>query len=134
MKSTKIVTSFLVHNDKYLILKRSEKVKSMKGLWAGVSGIIEGNEEPLYRAKREILEEVGIAENKIALLKSAQQIRTDSPQYENHEWLIFPFLFSVQDPTITLNWENQEYEWISPSDLTQYQTVPSLDKVLASLL
>lgn len=134
MKSTKIVTSFLVHNDKYLILKRSEKVKSMKGLWAGVSGIIEGNEEPLYRAKREILEEVGIAENNITLLKSAQQIRTDSPQYENHEWLIFPFLFSVQDPTITLNWENQEYKWISPSDLTQYQTVPSLDKVLASLL
>lgn len=134
MKSTKIVTSFLVHNDKYLILKRSEKVKSMKGLWAGVSGIIEGNEEPLYRAKREILEEIGITENKITLLKSAQQIRTDSPQYENHEWLIFPFLFSVQDPTITLNWENQEYKWISPSDLTQYQTVPSLDKVLASLL
>lgn len=134
MKSTKIVTSFLVHNNKYLILKRSEKVKSMKGLWAGVSGIIEGNEEPLYRAKREILEEVSIAENKITLLKSAQQIRTDSPQYENHEWLIFPFLFSVQDPTITLNWENQEYKWISPSELTRYQTVPSLDKVLASLL
>ncbi|MDE1826259.1 MAG: NUDIX domain-containing protein [Thaumarchaeota archaeon] len=134
MKSTRIVTSFLVHNDKYLILKRSEKVKSMKGLWAGVSGIIEGNEEPLYRAKREILEEVGIEENKITLLKSAQQIRTDSPQYENHEWLIFPFLFSVQDPTITLNWENQEYTWISPGELMQYQTVPSLDKVLASLL
>ena len=134
MKSTKIVTSFLVHNDKYLILKRSKKVKSMKGLWAGVSGIIEGNEEPIYRAKREILEEVDITENKIGLLKSAQQIRVNSPQYANHEWLIFPFLFSVQDPTITLNWENQEYRWISPLELTQYQTVPSLDKVLASLL
>jgi len=134
LKSTKIVTSFLVHNDKYLILKRSKKVKSMKGLWAGVSGIIEGNEEPIYRAKREILEEVDITENKIGLLKSAQQIRVNSPQYANHEWLIFPFLFSVQDPTITLNWENQEYRWISPLELTQYQTVPSLDKVLASLL
>lgn len=134
MKSTKIVTSFLVHNDKYLILKRSEKVKSMKGLWAGVSGIIEGNEEPLFRAKREILEEVGITENKITLLKSAQQIHTDSPQYENHEWVIFPFLFSVQDPTVTLNWENQEYRWVSPREIMQYQTVPSLEKVLASLL
>ncbi|MGB9002826.1 MAG: NUDIX domain-containing protein [Nitrosotalea sp.] len=134
MKSTKIVTSFLIHDDKYLILKRSEKVKSMKGLWAGISGIIEGSEEPIYRAKREILEEVGITEDKISLLKSAQQIRVDSPQYANHEWLIFPFLFSVQDPTITLNWENQEYKWTSPLELTQYQTVPSLDKVLASLL
>lgn len=134
MKSTRIVTSFLVYNDKYLILKRSEKVKSMKGLWAGISGIIEGNEEPIYRAKRETLEEVGITEDKISLLKAAPQIRVDSPQYANHEWLIFPFLFSVQDPTITLNWENQEYRWISPLELTQYQTVPSLDKVLASLL
>ncbi|MGI0086358.1 MAG: NUDIX domain-containing protein [Nitrosotalea sp.] len=134
MTSTKIVTSFLVHNDKYLILKRSEKVKSMKGLWAGISGIIEGNEKPTYRAKREILEEVGMAENKISLLKSAQQICVDSPQYANHEWVIFPFLFSVQDPIITLNWENQEYIWIRPSELVQYQTVPSLDKVLASLL
>jgi 8-oxo-dGTP pyrophosphatase MutT (NUDIX family) len=134
LKSTKIVTCFLVQHDKYLILKRSEKVKSMKCLWAGISGIIEGNEEPIYRAKREILEEVGITEDKISLLKSAQQIRIDSPQYANHEWLVFPFLFSVQDPKIILNWENQEYRWVSPSELTQYKTVPSLDKVLASLL
>ena len=34
------------------------KVKSMKGLWAGISGIIEKNEEPLQRAKIEIFEEV----------------------------------------------------------------------------
>jgi len=43
MRSTKIVTSFLTDNDKFLILKRSQKVKTMKGLWAGVSGIIEKN-------------------------------------------------------------------------------------------
>ena len=58
MRSTKIVTSFLTNNEKILILKRSDKVKSMKGLWAGVSGIIEKNEEPLKRAKIEIFEEV----------------------------------------------------------------------------
>ena len=52
MRSTKIVTSFIRDNEKLLILKRSEKVKSMKGLWAGVSGIIEKNEEPLQRAKK----------------------------------------------------------------------------------
>ena len=60
MRSTKIVTSFIRDNDKLLILKRSQKVKSMKGLWAGISGIIESNETPLRRAKVEIFEEVGI--------------------------------------------------------------------------
>ncbi len=54
MRSTKIVTSFIKNDDKLLILKRSDKVRSMKGLWAGISGIIENNEEPLTRAKIEI--------------------------------------------------------------------------------
>ena len=60
MRSTRIVTSFIKHNDQILILKRSEKVRSMKGLWSGVSGIIENNENPTDRAKIEIFEEVGI--------------------------------------------------------------------------
>ena len=106
----------------------------MKDLWAGISGIIEGSEDPLYRAKKEILEETSITENQITLVRAASQMRIDSPQYANHEWLIFPFLFSVEKPQIILNWENSEYRWISPSDITEFQTVPSLKKVLASLL
>ena len=105
----------------------------MKNLWAGISGIIEGDEDPAYRAKKEILEEAGITEDRITLLRAAPQMRVES-QYDNHEWLIYPFLFSLKDPEIILNWENQEYAWITPSDLSRYQTVPSLKKVLASLL
>ena len=62
MKHTNIVTSFLQDDSKILLLKRSDKVKSMKGLWAGVSGIIENNEIPINRAKIEIWEETGIEE------------------------------------------------------------------------
>ena len=43
----------------------------MKGLWAGISGIIEGNEEPLQRAKIEIFEEIGLEEDCLGLLKTA---------------------------------------------------------------
>lgn len=134
MRSTKIVTSFIKNNEKILILKRSNKVKTMKGLWAGVSGIIEKNEEPLYRAKTEIFEEIGITENEIKLIKASHGIRISSPQYENHEWEIFPFLFEVQEPQIKLNWENSEYAWIHIDELSNYKTVPSLDKVLFNLL
>lgn len=134
MRATKIVTSFLTDSNKYLILKRSEKVRSMKGLWAGISGIIEGNEDPLYRAKIEIMEEAGILASHLELLKRSTKMRIDSPQYENHEWEVFPFLFSVKSPMIRLNWENSEYRWIHPDEITNYNTVPSLDKVLASLL
>ena len=134
MRSTKIVTSFIRDNEKLLILKRSEKVKSMKGLWAGISGIIESNETPLRRAKVEIFEEVGITEDKITLIKSAQEMRINSPQYENHEWEVFPFLFETNNQEIKLNWENSEYKWIDIKELENYETVPSLEKVLFNLL
>jgi len=134
MRSTKIVTSFIRDNEKLLILKRSDKVKSMKGLWAGISGIIEKNEEPLKRAKIEILEEAGITEDVIALVSSAEKMKIDSPQYENHEWEIFPFLFEAKNPTIKLNWENSEFKWINVEELKNYETVPSLQKVLFNLL
>ena len=134
MRSTKIVTSFIQNSDKFLILKRSNKVKTMKGLWAGISGIIENNEEPLSRAKTEIFEELGIAEDKIKLVKTAKEIRITSPQYKNHEWEIFPFLFSANNPEITLNWENSEYKWVTQDEVEQHQTVPNLSNVLFSLL
>ncbi len=134
MRSTRIVTSFIKDNDKFLLLKRSNKVKTMKGLWAGISGIIENEEDPLSRAKIEIFEELGITEDKIKFLKAASKMTVHSPQYENHEWEIFPFLFESSNPTIKLNWENSEYKWVTISEIKNYETVPSIDKVLLSLL
>ena len=134
MYSTNIVTSFIKNDDKILILKRSDKVKSMKCLWAGVSGIIENNETPLTRAKIEVFEEAGIHEEQIELLKAIQQIKISSPQYKNHEWNIFPFLFKAKNPEIKLNWENSEFKWIEPNEIKNYETVPELEKILFSLL
>ena len=134
MRSTRIVTSFIKYNDQILILKRSEKVRSMKGLWSGVSGIIENNENPIDRAKIEIFEEVGIKEKEIILVKKLEKMKIQSQQYKNHEWEIFPFLFETKNDNIKLNWENSEFEWIQPKELKNYQTVPSLEKILVNLL
>jgi len=133
--STNIVTSFIKNDDKILILKRSDKVKSLKCLWAGVSGIIEKNDTtPLDRAKIEIFEETGINEKEIELLKSIEQIKIESARYKNHEWNIYPFLFKAKNPEIKLNWENSDFNWIVPSQIKNYETVPELEKILFSLL
>ena len=134
MRSTRIVTSFIKFNDQILILKRSEKVRSMKGLWSGVSGIIENNENPIDRAKIEIFEEVGIKEKEIKLVKKLEKMKIQSQQYKNHEWEIFPFLFETKNENVELNWENSEFKWILPKELKNYQTVPSLEKILINLL
>ena len=134
MYSTDIVTSFLKDNEKILLLKRSSKVKSMKCLWAGISGILEKNETPLSRAKIEIFEETGIKNEQIELVNAAKQMKVLSPQYKNHEWNIFPFLFKIENPYVKLNWENSEFKWIEPTQLINYKTVPDLDKILSNLL
>ncbi|GBF24299.1 nucleoside triphosphatase NudI [archaeon MnTg01] len=134
IRATKIVTCFLKSGDKILILKRSDKVKSMKSLWAGISGIIENNESPLERTKIEIFEELGIEASQIKLIKESTKMRIISPQYENHEWEVYPFLFSVENPKIKLNWENSEYKWVKVEEISNYETVPSLDKVLSNLV
>ena len=134
MYSTDIVTSFLKDNEKILLLKRSSKVKSMKCLWAGISGILEKNETPLSRAKIEIFEETGIKKEQIELVNAAKQMKVLSLQYKNHEWNIFPFLFKIENPYVKLNWENSEFKWIEPIQLINYKTVPDLDKILSNLL
>ena len=134
MHSTDIVTSFLLNQGKILILERSETVKTMKNMWSGISGIIENDEEPLTRAKIEIFEEVGIKENEIKLLKIGNEIDIISPQYKNHQWHVFPFLFETNNLEIKINWENSDFKWINPVELKEFDIVPSLEKVLLSLL
>ena len=132
MRLTRIVTSFIQDDDKFLIVKRSNKVK-MSGLWSGISGIIEGDEEPLHRAKIEIFEELGITDDKIRLVKAAKEVKVTSSEYKG-QWEIFPFLFSAKNPTITLNWENSQYRWATQEEIKMYKTVPSLNEVLFNLL
>jgi 8-oxo-dGTP pyrophosphatase MutT (NUDIX family) len=106
----------------------------MKNMWSGISGIIENDEEPLTRAKIEIFEEVGIKENEIKLLKIGNEIDIISPQYKNHQWHVFPFLFETNNLEIKINWENSDFKWINPVELKEFDIVPSLEKVLLSLL
>ena len=134
MHSTDIVTSFLLNQEKILILRRSKNVKTMKNMWSGISGIIENDEEPLTRAKIEIFEEVGIKENEIKLLKIGKEMDIISPQYKNHQWHVFPFLFETDNLKIKINWENSDFKWINQVELKKFDTVPNLEKVLLSLL
>ena len=65
------------------------------------------------------LKRVGIKENKIKLIKNIEKIIISSPQYENHEWEVFSFLFETKDVKIKLNWENSEFKWIQIDEIQE---------------
>ncbi len=132
MRRAKIATAFLEHNGSILILKRSKKVKTMKGKWAGISGYIEV-ETPKDAAIREIKEETGIDKDKLKLLAKGDII--DVIDYENNTiWRVYPFLFYTSDTNIRLEKEHDEYRWIKPEEIINYDTVPKLKEALYSCL
>ena len=124
-----VVTAILRKGDKILIVKRGHLVNTFIGKWSGISGRMEN--APLESVLQEIKEETGIPEEKVTLVKVGNPVEAEG---ENLKFKIYPFLFEVKEEKIQLNWENVEYRWINPHDITKYKTVPKLKEVLEEVL
>ena len=132
-----VATSLLMNDEgKILILKRSNKVKTYKGLWGGVAGYVEENEEPYDTAIKEINEEVGLNKRDISLIEQLDPIvLTDYYEKKRYDWKIFVFLFKIRKKSkIIIDWEHSEYRWILPSEIVKFDTVPHLKDVVFKLL
>ena len=124
-----VVTVFLTLGGKVLVLKRSDKVRTYKGHWAGVSGYLE-SADPLKQAYEEMFEEMGLDREDVSLVKMGKPLEVVDP-VEEHTWRVHPFLFAVQSPDkIRLDWENVDMRWVFPEEIVQLQTVPALKEAL----
>ena len=120
-----VVTSFLQHREKILLLQRSERVGTFQGRWAGVSGYIPEGLEPLQQALQEIKEEVNLTEDQVELVSSGDPLLISD--MEGRQWLVHPFLFRVEDvSSVRLDWESSGSTWVAPEEITNFLTVPGL--------
>jgi 8-oxo-dGTP pyrophosphatase MutT (NUDIX family) len=132
MKRKEIVTSFLFKEGKVLLLKRSDKVGTFRGKWAGVSGFIE-DENSLEAALREIKEETGVDIKYLELLKIGIPFDIDDSTNDTI-WSINPFLFRFKGHDIKIDWEHDTFEWIYPKEIDNYDVVTHLKKTLFNLI
>lgn len=125
MKETHVVTCFLMDpSGKLLLLRRSSRVGSYQGRWAGVSGYLEA--APEQQARTEIEEEVGLSRGDVSLEVTGEPLDVEDAAMDR-TWVIHPFRFTVHDPSkIRLDWEHTEFRWIDPSEMSSYPTVPGL--------
>ncbi len=122
------ITTIIKKGEKILILKRSEKVGSCKGRWAGVSGYIEPTDRNLEdRALTEVREETKM---NVSLSKEGKPILARD---RSVVWKIHPFLAETEDENLRIDWEHTKYRWILPEEVYDYNTVPKLDAVMKSL-
>ena len=129
-----IVTAFIEYRGKILLLRRSQKVKTMKGKWACVSGYIEKSEEPVRRAITEIKEETGFTDENIKFLEEGKPLEAaDNMRPNNITWVVHPFYFRSNTNDVRLDWEHDAYKWIHPSELEKFDTVPRLKEAFDSV-
>jgi 8-oxo-dGTP diphosphatase len=128
-----VVTVFLTHRSKILVLKRSGAVGTYKGHWAGVSGYVE-SDDPLEQAYTEMAEEVGLRKRDVTLVKAGKPLEIVD-EAQDRAWRVHPFLFAVHEPDkIRLDWENIAMRWILPEEIDQLKTVPALRETLERVI
>ncbi len=131
VEETQVVTSILQRPDgTILVLKRSGKVGTFPGRWAGVSGYLEPGRTPLEQAHIEIEEETRLPAEKVTLVREGTTVpaRVGSVLY-----IVHPFLFRTDETPVQLDWEHTESQWLPPAALRGMECVPGLDRVLDSL-
>ncbi|DAC72443.1 MAG TPA: NUDIX pyrophosphatase [Thermoplasmata archaeon] len=131
-----VVTCLLEHGGKILLLKRSNMVGTYRGLWGGVAGYVEDLEDPYMTAVKEISQETGIDLDALMLVKKGDPIEfSDTYEGKRYDWVVYPFLFHIEDKgLVRIDWEHEEYRWVSPSEVKKLETVPGLDEVVAQLI
>ncbi len=123
-----VVTAFLIHDGRILVLRRSEKVGTYRGRWAAVSGYIE--QAPLDQAYAELGEETGLGRDDVELLKQGDPLLVFDRDNERR-WRVHPFLFEVKDSSrIRLDWEHVQRRWVWPGEIDRLDTVPDLAEAL----
>ena len=131
-----VVTCVVIYQERILLLRRSDKVRTYKGQWGGVAGYVEPGEHPRQTAYKELREEVGLTPDLVALIFQEDPISfTDVYQGERYDWTIHPFLFELlKHQEMKIDWEHTEYRWVHPDELTRYQTVPHFTKTVQSMM
>ena len=124
LEETHVVTCFLQFQGKILILRRSEKVGTYRGRWAGVSGYVE--KSPDEQTLTEIGEETGLGKEDVKLVRRGEPLEVIDAEI-GKRWVIHPYLFQITDPSkVKIDWEHKESRWIDPEDIGEYETVPGL--------
>lgn len=131
LERREVVTAFLRHEGRILLVRRSDRVGSYQGRWSAISGYLE-DPTALEQVRREIREETGLDDAEAHLVNSGVPLEIPAPEL-GCCWVVHPFLFDIEGPDrVRLDWENVELRWVLPSALVDYETVPMLREAYES--
>ncbi len=123
MQDRQVVTCFLIHRGRIALLRRSDRVATFQGCWAGVSGAVDRGRTPEEQALAEIREET--ERDDARCLVVGAPLTVPAPNYETR-FVVHPFLFHIATDTLRLDWEHTEARFVGLEELATLETVPGL--------
>ncbi len=133
-EATEVVTCFVMRahegHDQILLAQRSQKVRTYRGAWAGISGYVEPGVTPVDQAYTELQEEAGLARDDVELLLIGAPIAFRDDVLAQ-SWVVHPFLFRLVHPEhLRSDWEATQFHWYDPPAIEALATVPRLAEAL----
>ncbi len=110
---------------KLLLLRRGSTAPWMPGRYCLPGGKIEKDEDATYAASRELSEETGIS-------YAVDELKTlhisYSSGYNKTVWVAI-----VNSDRVILNWEHDDYRWVSSAESSTIDLVPGLRTTIKTL-
>ena len=120
MKGSAVV--ILDDDSNMLLLLRSGKSRWMPKKWGLPGGKIEAGEEPAEAAIRETKEETSLNIQNLTYLKDFSHKAVDL------------FYTNDYDGDVQIDFEHDDYEWVSRADVEQYDTTPRIVEIFDWIL
>lgn len=127
-----VINCVLHFADKILIVQRSEELRLYPGFWNGISGFLDDNRNIEEKARDELREELGIGENQIVSITRGPVFDQEAPEYHK-TWIVHTVLVEVRTDQVKLDWEAQNYKWVSVAEAKNFKLLPGFDRVLEVL-
>lgn len=110
---------------KLLILRRGPTAPWMPGRYCLPGGRVEPNEDKSYTACRELSEETGIS-------YPVDELKTINIRYPyGYEKIVW--IARVNSTNVILNWEHDDYQWVTQQDSFVTDLVPGLSVTIKTL-
>ncbi|WP_066501472.1 NUDIX hydrolase [Abyssisolibacter fermentans] len=114
--------ALIFFEERFLIIKRTDKARGDFYHWEFPGGRLEFGESPKEALKREIIEETGLKNVDCLYPINAWNFLKD----EHTEIIGITYLCKSEDKKIELSIEHDEYAWISYDDIINYNFSPGI--------